>query len=303
MQFGRSQKLDGIDFGLPPLSARGASLLTPIASVSTAPWLRLGAPAFRHRGWLGSLYPANADEASFLRIYAEKLGALELNSTFYGLPSEATLARWSAETPATFRFCPKVPRAISHELASPEQKTRVASFTQRLRRLGSQLGPALFQLPETAGPTALPSICAALSHFPEDFALALEVRHPAWFVRGALRDDLAELLETRRVSSVITDVSGRRDACHGSLTTNCAFVRFVGEGGHPTDQPRSATWLERLLAWRERGLEEAYFFVHQPDDVVAPQLLAVVSEAARERGIELPVAALEQPKPSQLGLF
>jgi uncharacterized protein YecE (DUF72 family) len=303
MQFGRSSDLTQIDFSLPALRARSAAMLVRAAASPTQPWLRLGAPAFRHRDWLGGLYPPGVDAAQWLRIYASKLEALELNSTFYGLPSEATILRWLGETPADFRFCPKLPRAISHELGGSELHARVAAFTTRMELLGQRLGPALCQLPESAGPEVLPQLQAALDTFPEDFALALEVRHAAWFERGALREDLLEWLEARGIGSVITDVSGRRDASHASLTTPTAFVRFVGEGGHESDEPRVAQWMERLQSWHALGLHAAYFFVHQPDDIAAPQLLSIAAQRAQALGIDVPSVTLERSAPSQLDLF
>ena len=303
MQFGRCSDLTQVDFSLPALRARSAAMLVRAAAEPPEPWLRLGAPAFRHRDWLGGLYPAGVDAAEWLRIYASKLAALELNSTFYGLPSEATIARWVADTPPEFRFCPKLPRAISHELGSSELQGRVVAFVQRMELLGQRLGPSLCQLPESAGPDVLPQLRAALDVFPDDFALALEVRHAAWFERGALHEALLEWMEGRGIASVITDVSGRRDASHASLSTPTAFVRFVGEGGHETDEPRVARWMERLQSWQALGLHAAYFFVHQPDDIAAPALLSIAAEYARGLGIDVPSVVLERPAPSQLGLF
>jgi uncharacterized protein YecE (DUF72 family) len=267
------------------------------------PWLRLGAPAWSHRDWIGTLYPRGSTARDWLQLYATKLGAIELNSTFYALPSYATIDRWGESTPPSFRFCPKVPRAISHELSSGELAQRVSAFVTCLRRLGARLGPALLQLPERVGPDALSTIAAALPAFPADFALALEVRHPDWFRGASLREELLALLEARRVGTVITDVAGRRDVSHGSLTTPSVFVRFVGEGGHATDEPRSEAWLARLLEWRAAGLESAYFFVHQPDDILAPQLLSLVAEHARARGIDVGAVPLEAAPTKQLDLF
>jgi uncharacterized protein YecE (DUF72 family) len=263
----------------------------------------MGAPAFRHRDWLGTLYPKSAPEAEWLALYASKLDALELNSTFYGLPSEATLDRWIAETPDQFRFCPKVPRAISHELGSSELQASIYAFTTRLERLGRRLGPSFIQLSERVQPEHLSQLCAALDSFPEGFALAVEVRHAGWFASGVLRDDLLTELERRGVTAVITDVAGRRDVSHASLPTEHAFVRFVGEGGHETDAPRVAAWVARLLEWRTSGLGDAYFFVHQPDDVAAPQLLAIASTHAIAAGIPVPPVLLEPPPVEQLALF
>jgi uncharacterized protein YecE (DUF72 family) len=306
VQFGRLTDLTDVDFSLPPLPARSRQLLTRAAqsgAESQAEWLRLGAPAFRHRDWLGTLYPAKSNADDWLGIYASKLSALELNSTFYGLPSDATIDRWIAQTPEGFRFCPKVPRAISHELSDSELAGRVAAFTERVRRLGRRLGPGLLQLPERVTPEQLPQLEAALATFPEDFALAVEVRHPAWFRGGSVLDALLDALERRGLGLVITDVSGRRDASHASITCPYAFVRFVGEGGHATDTTRARAWIARLAEWHASGLASAFFFVHQPDDILAPQLLATASEHARSAGIRVPAVVLERGPSEQLDLF
>jgi uncharacterized protein YecE (DUF72 family) len=308
MQFGRVQEISGIDFSLPPLSARSRQLLARAAHADggaalQAEWLRLGAPAFRHRDWLGTLYPVKSNSDDWLSIYASKVSALELNSTFYGLPSEATLERWISQTPERFRFCPKVPRTISHELSSPELQARVTAFAERMLRLGNRLGPGLLQLPERVTPEQLPQLEAALATFPEDFALAVEVRHPAWFEGGAVLDALLDALEPRGLGLVITDVSGRRDASHASISCPYTFVRFVGEGGDATDTTRVQAWIARLAEWHSIGLSSVFFFVHQPDDILAPQLLAVASEHAQCAGICLPSCTLERGPTVQLDLF
>lgn len=304
MQFGRVQELSDVDFSLPPLSARSRELLARTRrSDADSEWLRLGAPAFRHRDWLGTLYPPHSSPDDWLGIYASKVSALELNSTFYGLPSEATLDRWIAQTPERFRFCPKVPRTISHELSSPELKSRVSLFATRMLRLGSRLGPGLLQLPERITPEQLPQLTAALAAFPEDFTLAVEVRHPDWFDSGGVRAALLDALEPRGLGLVITDVAGRRDASHAAITCPYTFVRFVGEGGDSTDATRVHAWIARLSEWRSGGLTSAFFFVHQPDDIAAPQLLAIASERARCAGICVPDVTLERQASTQLDLF
>lgn len=304
MQFGRVRDPGVIAFELPALQPRSLAVLKQRRmQAAREPWLRLGAPAWSHRDWIGTLYPRGSTARDWLQLYAAKLGAIELNSTFYALPSDSTIERWCESTPPSFRFCPKVPRAISHELQSNELAQRVAAFVGCVRRLGDRLGPAFLQLPERVASDSLPLVAAALAAFPGDFALALEVRHPDWFCGGSLREELLGLLESRRIGTVITDVAGRRDVSHGSLTTPRAFVRFVGEGGHATDEPRGKAWLARLLEWRAAGLESAYFFAHQPDDVLAPQLLSLVAEHARASGIDVESVPLEAATTKQLDLF
>lgn len=309
MQFGRLPTLDGVSFAVPPLSARSERLLAASLLGDTdptgAPWLRIGAPAWSRRDWLGKLYPKGTTARDWLRLYASQAGAIELNATFYALPDEATLDGWIEATPPAFRFCPKVPREVSHALGDAAAAGAQARFVERVRRLGGRLGPSLLQLSDGFPPSGLPVLEAALARFPDGFPLAVELRHPGWFTASGAREELLATLERRGAGTVITDVAGRRDACHGALTTPVAFVRWVGEAGHTSDGPRLEGWVDRLAAWRARGLRQAFLFVHQPDDVLAPEGMAVASSAARARGIEVPAISLVAgaAPARQLGLF
>ena len=302
MDFGRLPRLEGVSFALPPLDPRSAPLLA--AAAAPAPpaeeWLRAGAPAWARKDWLGRFYPRGAADRDFLRLYARKLGAIELNATYYRVPTEETLDAWAAEVPEGFRFCPKLHQAITHRRALAESAPEARSFAERLLRLGGRLGPGFLQLPPWAGEETAPALDALLAALPPGFRVAVELRHPSWFRRGALVDSAFSILSARGAGAVITDVAGRRDVCHASLTAPFVIVRFVGNGLHPTDGPRADAWLDRLVAWRALGLRSAYFFAHQPDDALAPETLAHFTARARDRGLVLPAATLEA---AQLDLF
>jgi uncharacterized protein YecE (DUF72 family) len=90
-------------------------------------------------------------------------------------------------------------------------------------------------------------------------------------------------LEKYGASTVITDVAGRRDVAHMALTSGQVLVRFVGNDLHPTDFTRLDDWAERLTDWFSRGLKECYFFTHEPDNLLAPDLAAAFYE--KKKGI------------------
>lgn len=320
MDFGRLPSLEGVSFALPPLDERSRPILAEAsrklaqaksaqaarseagqgARAAPVEWLRAGAPAWGRKDWLGRLYPRGASDRDFLRLYAGKLGAIELNATYYRVPSEEVLDAWAADVPESFRFCPKLHQGITHRRALADAIPEALRFVERLGRLGRRLGPAFLQLPPWAGADMAPALDALLAALPETFRVAVELRHPSWFSRGALVDSAFRLLERRRAAAVITDVAGRRDVCHASLTAPFVLIRFAGNGLHPTDAPRAEAWLDRLIEWRALGLRSAYFFAHQPDDALAPETLAHFTARARARGLALPAATLEA---AQLGLF
>lgn len=311
MDFGRLASLEGVSFALPPLDPRSRALLATHASAAAAaparpgPWLRAGAPAWARKDWIGRLYPRGTADRDFLRLYAARLGAIELNASYYRVPSPETLAAWAADVPETFHFCPKLHQSITHRRALAEAIPEAVDFAGRFLALGPRLGPAFVQLPPWMDVAALPALADLLAALPAAFRVAVEMRHPSWFARGALRPAVFAAFERLGAGAVITDVAGRRDVCHASVTAPFVLVRFVGNGYaatglHPTDVPRADAWLERLVEWRALGVEAAYFFAHQPDDALAPDTLSHFVDLARRRGVDLPAVPLE---PAQLGLF
>jgi uncharacterized protein YecE (DUF72 family) len=308
VDFGRLPDLAGVSFALPPLDGRSRAVLAAGAAGRAAgqgadpdeEWLRTGAPAWARKDWLGRFYPRGASDKDFLHLYARKCGAIELNASYYRVPTEDVLDAWAADVPASFHFCPKLHQSITHRRALAESIPEAQGFAERFLRLGSRLGPAFLQLPPWAGDDLLPALDALLEALPPGFRVAVEMRHPSWFQRGALIPRAAAVLERRGAGAVITDVAGRRDVCHGSVTAPFVLVRFVGNGLHPTDVPRADAWLERLVEWRSIGLDRAYFFAHQPDDALAPETLAHFTGRARERGLHMPAATIEA---AQLDLF
>jgi uncharacterized protein YecE (DUF72 family) len=100
----------------------------------------------------------------------------------------------------------------------------------------------------------------------------VEVRHKDWFGDGGARNALFNMLNDLKKGAVITDASGRRDCVHMYLPVPEAFIRFVGNGLHSTDFQRIDEWADRLGDWKERGLRNIYFFLHQHDEKDTPVL-------------------------------
>lgn len=301
MDFGRVPSLEGVSFELPPLPERSRRVLAAhAADPPRRDWLRAGAPAWARKDWLGRIYPRGTADKEMLRTYASRLGAIELNASYYRVPTDEVLDAWAADTPESFHFCPKVHQSITHRRALAEAAGEANDFAQRFLRLGPRLGPALLQLPPWLDLGALSSLDALLAALPPGFRVAVEMRHGSWFSGGEVRVSAATVLERRGAAAVITDAAGRRDVCHATLTAPFVLVRFAGNGLHPTDMPRTDAWLDRLMEWRGLGLQQAYFFAHQPDDAYAPETLSYFVGHARARGVEMPPVTLEA---AQLDLF
>ncbi|MCU0383952.1 MAG: DUF72 domain-containing protein, partial [Cyclobacteriaceae bacterium] len=96
---------------------------------------------------------------------------------------------------------------------------------------------------------------------------------------------LTDVLHKHKAGFVITDTAGRRDCLHLQLTANFCFVRFAGYSLHPSDSVRLALWAEKVKAWQEKGLQNVYFFIHQPEDVFVKESLSAFSAHLTSLGV------------------
>jgi uncharacterized protein YecE (DUF72 family) len=110
----------------------------------------------------------------------------------------------------------------------------------------------------------------------------VEVRHPDWFAKNVIRDELMSTLSQLKIGIVITDTSGRRDCAHMYLTIPKTFIRYVGNSLHHTDYIRIDAWIQRMKYWLDNGLEELYFFMHMHDEATSPELTVYLVDKFNE---------------------
>lgn len=269
MDFGRLPDLRYVDFRLPPDHPDTARVLAR-APAPTPPALYVGCPIWTNKEWLGSYFPLGAKEPDFLRLYAQQFNSIELNTTHYRIPDAPTGRRWREAVGPGFKFCPKLPRSISHERELYNTDALALTFTRAVRELGDNLGTCFLQLPPHFGPELLPRLERFLLDWPAEVPLAVELRHPRWFSDKTLVDTVFATLEALNKTLVITDVAGRRDVLTQRLTTPTAFIRLNGHGLIPSDYARADAWAARLAEWYTQGLHTAYVFIHQKDVRHAP---------------------------------
>lgn len=257
--------------------------------------LYLGCPVWSFKGWVGNFYPKGTTSKDFLWEYARRLTAIEGNTTFYAVPAAKTIASWIEHAPETFRFCLKIPKAISHSGRLADQVERALGFADVMRPLGSRLGPMFLQLPPGYSPNRQPDLATFLKAFPKDIRLGVEVRHLDWFDephRSALNRLLAEhnmarvVIDTRPIRELAGDDRIKGSAYESLLearerkpdvpvfeevTADFTFLRFIGhpEMGH--NQPWMNEWTPRIAGQLSAGLE-AFVFCHSPDNYLAPHI-------------------------------
>lgn len=210
------------------------------------------------------------------------------NTTFYAVPSAETITRWRSETPPEFRFCPKIPRDISHSPALEATHAPTAAFVERMRGLGERLGPIFLQLPPAFGPAHLKQLETWLAFWPPDTRLAVEVRHPAFFEKehGATLNALLNeyqvarvIMDTRPIRVGPAEEQGLLQArerkpdlpVYPAITTNFTFLRYIGHMSSEINAPFLDAWATRLTQWLERGLA-LYVFCHCPFELHSPEI-------------------------------
>lgn len=292
MEFGKlpEQELADADLSLP---ADPASNKAVLANGTGHTQFFVGCAKWGRKDWVGKFYPKGTKEADFLRYYGTQFNSIEFNGFFYNLHSKEQVRKWADAVPADFAFCPKFTQNITHLKRLKNTSDEVSRFFDVVVEFGNKLGP-IFLLPHPGmGIKNLEIIEAFIAGLPADVPVFLELRHAEWFRdRGGFNKQMLQFLEEQKRGLVITDAAGRRDCAHMHLSTPECFIRFVGNGLHPTDYQRIDDWVKRLKKWMAAGLEKCFFFMHQHDELHSPELIRYFVEQMNKHcktQIKLPV--------------
>jgi uncharacterized protein YecE (DUF72 family) len=219
--------------------------------------IRIGACAWSFEDWRGSFYPSELRESQWLEFYANYFPAVEVDSTFYAAPSEATVRRWIEITPAAFRFACKLPREITHNRRLRDCTAELNSFLRAIEPLAAKLQVILVQLPPSFAPkdgkTALRKF---LDQLPRGFRFALEFRHPGWH-----RPQFIRLLEKYRICWVWADTTPLNERNLAPFeflpcTTDFLYLRLLGDYATKYDVDGSHVHRYEKLLWkREAALD------------------------------------------------
>lgn len=283
MEFGKRSNVDHVDWSLPEDDPVSAGFLRS-RSNSCKLGLFFGAPAWSHAEWVGRLYPPGIKAAQYLSYYSSYFTTIELNTTHYRIPTAEQTEKWKAQVPAEFVFCPKIFQGISHGRGGLSNSALLSQWLEFLDHLGPHAGPSFLQLPPTFAYSDKAELFDFLKRWPDARELSLEFRHPSWFRQGRLLPALVEYLQSRGIGLVITDVAGRRDVLHVSISSDFVLLRFIGNRLHPSDFTRAAGWTSRFLRWQETGLRRLYLFIHQPDGAHVPEMTSFFLKTLTEAG-------------------
>jgi uncharacterized protein YecE (DUF72 family) len=284
MKFGKLSDISQVNFQLPPDPPANDRLWAELPhDAGDGMHIYLGCTGWSMPEWVGQWYPKGTRTKGFLTAYGRQFNTIELNTTHYRIPALATIEQWKVSVPDDFRFCPKVPQRISHDRNLGLPGDQLPLFWDALALMENHLGASFLQLPPHFDTSRREVLDHFLQQWPKAFPLAVELRHPSWFTSAEQVDSLARLLYLHGAGAVITDVAGRRDVLHMLVTAPFTMVRFVGNGLHPTDYDRADAWCQRLQEWQRKGLSTVYFFPHQPDNLLAPEMTAYFAAQLRQR--------------------
>lgn len=269
MKYGKVDNPALVDFRLPADHPATKKILSSQKKdefnvyVGCAKWNRTDLKGFYPRG--------TKDELTY---YSTQFNSIELNATFYNMPSKEQIIKWKDKTPADFKFFPKITNSISHYRRLLNVKELVNVYCDAVAHFEEKLGMVFLQLNEQFSPNEFGKLQEFVEYFPKVIPLAVEVRNEKWFSDPEAWADFCALLETNNTTNLITDVAGRRDMIHQRLTTPTAFIRFTGCNVDEIDYQRMDDWLVRVEEWQNQGLQNLYFFVHQNLEVSSPLLSA-----------------------------
>ena len=218
--------------------------------------VRVGCSGWNYDDWRGRLYPEGMGPARWLRRYAEVFDTVEVNSTFYRLPTAASVERWAEQTPADFAFAVKASRYLTHIRRLRDLADGVELLFERIEALvrSQKLGPVVWQLPPNFRRDD-ERLAAALGALPLG-RHCFEFRHPSWFT-----DPVYELLRAHEAALVIGD-HPRWPFQERELTTDWTLVRLHhgarGRRGNYSAR-EIKKWANRIEGWRRRAEVFAYF--------------------------------------------
>ncbi len=273
MEFGKlpEAELDNVDLTLP---ADPAVTKHVLAKGKGNTKFYIGCAKWGRKDWVGKLYPQGTKEKDFFKVYAQQFNAIEFNGFYYQLHSAEQVQKWKSIVTKDFKFCPKFTESITHYKRLKDARAEVDAYLSVVSEFKENLGPIFLMPHPQMGLKQLPLIEDFIKDVPHDVELFLELRSPDWYsTNEGYNMDLYHFLEQERRGTVITDAAGRRDCVHMHLSTPETFIRFVGNGLHPTDYTRIDEWVKRIGQWMKEGLETCYFFMHQHDELHSPELI------------------------------
>ncbi len=239
--------------------------------------LWVGTSGYSYAEWKGSFYPEKMPQAKMFAYYAERFRTVEINNTFYKMPSSELIEGWRDASPPGFSFVLKAPQRITHIFRlKPEAADTLKVFLDRAALLGDKLGPILFQLPPNMKKDA-ERLAGFLALLPEGTRAAFEFRNESWF-----DDEVLALLREKCVALCVAD--SEKISAPIISTANYGYFRLRDEG---YDDAAIVGWRDKIVGLAAGWDHVHVFFKHEEagqGPIFAKRLLELAADAATLRG-------------------
>jgi uncharacterized protein YecE (DUF72 family) len=229
--------------------------------------MRAGTSGYSYKEWKGNFYPADLAAADMLAFYAKRFAAVEINNTFFRMPSEKGLLDWAAQVPKGFAFVIKAPRRITHMKKLKDVGADVAYLLKTTAVLGAKCGPLLFQLPPFFKKN-LALLRDFLGLLPPEGRAALEFRHQSWF-----DDEVYALLREHNVALCLADADDELEIPFVA-TADWGYLRLRRPEYSDKDLD---DWVKRM---GEQSWKESFVFFRHEDTGTGPQFASRFLELA-----------------------
>ena len=220
----------------------------------------IGTSGWNYKHWLGPFYPKKLPAAAMLEFYSRQFNTVELNNSFYHLPTIRAFESWRETVPDHFRFAVKGSRFITHMKKLKAPKTSSRKLFARVKYLDDKLGPILFQLPPHWS-LNLERLATFLERLPAQYRYAFEFRDPSWFT-----NEVYELLRQHNAALCFYEMLGWSSP--QALTADFAYVRLHGtESKYGGSYPKAALrqWANRIKQWRSESRNVYFYFNNDPE--------------------------------------
>jgi uncharacterized protein YecE (DUF72 family) len=232
--------------------------------------VHVGTSGYNYTEWRGTFYPDDLPAKEMFGYYSKIFRTVEINYTFYRMPTNRILTNWAAEVPDRFRFALKAPRRITHDQRLRSVEDTLASFCSIAKALGPKLGPLLFQLPPFMKKD-VELLEVFLHELPTGLKPVVEFRHASW-----LSDDTYEVLKRFGVALCVADTEEHTTPVE--ITTPFAYLRLRRT---EYDEAAIAEWAARV---KDAGWDEVFVYFKHEDQGTGPayakQFVALLEEGA-----------------------
>jgi uncharacterized protein YecE (DUF72 family) len=222
--------------------------------------LFIGTSGYSYPAWKGKFYPKGIRATEMLRFYQDKFRSVEINNTFYKMPTATLIRSWYEGVDGGFQFAVKAPQQITHHQRLVASARTLSSFIKASDRFAEKRGPLLFQLPPNFQKD-LDRLTKFLKHLPSEIRAAFEFRHPSWF-----SEDVYEVLRNRNLALCIAE--DEKLATPPVATADWGYLRLRREDYKDNDVRQ---WAAKIA---QQNWQSANVYFKHEDSAQGPKLAA-----------------------------